>query len=47
MARHRLFTAINVVGLAISMSVGLLMITFISDLFSYDDFMKTRKGSIV
>ncbi len=38
MARNKLFTAINVVGLAVSMSVGLLMIAFISDLRSYDDF---------
>lgn len=40
--RHRLFTAINVVGLAISMSVGLLMITFISDLLSYDTFHESK-----
>ena len=36
--RHTLFSSINIVGLAISMSVGLLMIVFLSDLFSYDDF---------
>jgi putative ABC transport system permease protein len=36
--RNKLFSAINIVGLAISMSVGLLMIAFIADLFSYDDF---------
>ena len=38
MGRNRLFTAINIVGLAVSMSVGLLLITIISDFKSYDDF---------
>ncbi len=42
MGRHRLFTAINVVGLAVSISVGLLMITFISDLLSYDNFHENK-----
>ncbi|MCE7994537.1 MAG: FtsX-like permease family protein [Roseivirga sp.] len=37
-ARNRLFSAINIIGLAISMSVCLLMISFISELFSYDKF---------
>ena len=36
--RNKLFSAINIIGLAISMSVGLLMISFLSDLFSYDKF---------
>ncbi len=45
MARNKLFTTINVVGLAVSMSVGLLMIAFISDLLSYDDFHE-KKDSI-
>lgn len=36
--RNRLFSAINIVGLAISMSVGLLMISFVYDLQSYDKF---------
>src|SRR5436190_14081 len=36
--RNKLFSAINIVGLAISMSVGLLMIAFISDMLSYDKF---------
>jgi ABC-type antimicrobial peptide transport system permease subunit len=36
--RHKLFSAINIVGLAISMSVGLLMIGMITDLSSYDRF---------
>ena len=42
MARSKLFTAINLVGLAISMSVGLLIITFVSDLTSYDDFHENK-----
>ncbi len=37
-ARNKLFSAINVIGLAISMSVCLLMISFLSELFSYDKF---------
>lgn len=36
--RNKLFSSINIVGLAISMSVGLLMIAFVSDLLSYDRF---------
>ena len=36
--RNKLFSTINVIGLAISMSVGLLMIAFLSDLLSYDKF---------
>ncbi len=42
MARNSLFTVINVVGLAVSMSVGLLMISFISDLLSYDNFHEKK-----
>jgi len=42
--RSKLFTTINVFGLAISMSVGLLMITFISDLWSYDDFHENKNN---
>ncbi|GAB3927696.1 ABC transporter permease [Larkinella terrae] len=38
--RNKLFSAINVVGLAISMSVGLLLIAFVLDLHSYDKFHK-------
>ncbi len=37
-ARNKLFSSINVVGLAISMSVGILMIVFVSELLSYDNF---------
>ncbi len=36
--RNKLFSAINVIGLAISMSVCLLMISFLSEVFSYDNF---------
>src|SRR5690349_4935528 len=43
--RNKLFSAINIVGLAISMSVGLLVIAFVSDLLSYDDFHE-KKGRI-
>tara|TARA_R110001606_G_scaffold295245_3_gene443021 strand:- start:215198 stop:217831 length:2634 start_codon:yes stop_codon:yes gene_type:complete len=42
MARNRLFTTINVVGLAVSMSVGLLIIAFVSDLLSYDSFHENK-----
>ena len=37
-ARHKLFSAINILGLAVSMSVGLLMILLVYDLVSYDSF---------
>lgn len=36
--RNKLFSAINILGLAISMSVGLLLIAFMLDLHSYDKF---------
>ncbi|WP_460946430.1 ABC transporter permease [Spirosoma daeguense] len=35
---NKLFSALNIVGLAISMSVGLLLIAFLLDLRSYDRF---------
>jgi putative ABC transport system permease protein len=38
--RNKLFSAINIVGLAISMSVGLLMIAMLKDTYSYDKFHK-------
>lgn len=41
--RNKLFSSINIIGLAISMSVGLLLIAFLSDLVSYDSFHE--KGS--
>jgi len=43
--RNKLFSVINIAGLAISMSVGLLLISFLSDLKSYDQF-NTRKDRI-
>jgi ABC-type antimicrobial peptide transport system permease subunit len=36
--RNKLFSVINIVGLAISMSVALLVIGMLSDVFSYDKF---------
>jgi cell division protein FtsX len=36
--RNKLFSSINILGLAISMSVGLLLIAFVLDLRSYDRF---------
>jgi ABC-type antimicrobial peptide transport system permease subunit len=38
--RNKLFSSINIIGLAISMSVGLLLIAFVFDLGSYDRFHK-------
>lgn len=38
LARNRLFSSINVIGLAIAMSIGILMITYLSELLSYDTF---------
>ena len=38
--RNKLFSFINIVGLAISMSAGLLLIAFVLDLLSYDRFHK-------
>jgi putative ABC transport system permease protein len=42
LVRNKLFSFINVFGLAVSMSVGLLVIAFISDLSSYDDFHEKK-----
>ena len=36
--KNKTFSAINIFGLAISMSVGLLIITFVNELNSYDNF---------
>lgn len=36
--RNKLFSSINIIGLAISMSVGLLLIGFLHDLMSYEKF---------
>lgn len=40
--RHKLFSTINIIGLAVSMSVGLLMIVFVLDLISYDNFHEKK-----
>ncbi len=40
--RHKMFSFINIAGLAVSMSVGLVVIAFISDLFSYDQFHEKK-----
>ncbi|MEQ8474467.1 MAG: FtsX-like permease family protein [Marinoscillum sp.] len=42
MSRSKLFTSINIVGLAISMSVGILMITYISEVLSFDTFHEKK-----
>jgi putative ABC transport system permease protein len=36
--RNKLFSTINIVGLGVSMSVGLIMIAMLADLYSYDKF---------
>ena len=38
LARNKLFSFINIIGLAVSMSIGLLMITYLSELMTYDEF---------
>jgi putative ABC transport system permease protein len=40
--RNKLFSGINIIGLAISMSVGLLVIALISDFHSYDNFHENK-----
>src|SRR6185503_115567 len=40
--RNKLFSFINIAGLAVSMSVGLLMIGLLSDMFAYDTFHENR-----
>ncbi len=42
LSRNKLFSAINIIGLAISMAVGLLAITFVSEINSYDKFHENR-----
>ncbi|WP_420316287.1 ABC transporter permease [Ekhidna sp.] len=41
-ARNKLFSTINIVGLAISMSVGLLMITYLGELLTFDNFHEKK-----
>ncbi|KAA0993855.1 FtsX-like permease family protein [Dyadobacter sp. UC 10] len=43
LVRNKLFSFINIVGLAISMSVGLLVIALLTDFLSYDDFHKKKQ----
>ncbi len=40
--RNKLFSAINIIGLAVSISIGLLLIAFVNDLLSYDRFDVNR-----
>lgn len=40
--RSKLFSAINIIGLAVSMSVGLLVIAIINDLRSYDGTLQNK-----
>lgn len=40
--RNKLFSTINIVGLAISMSVGLLMITYIGETLTFDEFHEKK-----
>lgn len=41
-ARNKLFSGINIFGMAVSLSVGLLVIAYISDLLSYDNTLQNR-----
>lgn len=45
LGRNKLFSSINIIGLAISMVVGLIAIAFVTEMYSYDDFHE--KGSRV
>jgi len=38
--KNKTFSAINIFGLAISMSIGLLIISFVNELNSYDNFQE-------
>ena len=42
LVRNKLFSFINIFGLAVSMSVGLLVIALTTDLRSYDDFQEKK-----
>ncbi len=42
LSRHKFFTSINVLGLAIGMSIGLLFIAMLSFILSYDTFHKNK-----
>ncbi|WPP52347.1 ABC transporter permease [Catalinimonas niigatensis] len=43
LAHNKLFSTINILGLASSMSVGLLLLAMLSDLYSYDDFHEKKE----
>jgi putative ABC transport system permease protein len=42
LVRNKLFSFINIIGLAVSLSVGLLVIAFLTDLYQYDDFHQKK-----
>lgn len=42
LARNRLFSSINIMGLSVAMSIGILMITYIAQLLSYDEFHEKK-----
>ncbi|TLV02534.1 ABC transporter permease [Dyadobacter luticola] len=42
LVRNKLFSLINIIGLAVSMSVGLLVIAILTDLKSYDGFQEKK-----
>ena len=42
LVKHKFFTIINVVGLAVGMSIGLLLIAMLSFLWTYDDFHEKK-----
>ncbi|GAB3341265.1 ABC transporter permease [Larkinella ripae] len=42
LVRNKLFSLINIFGLAVSMSVGLLIIAFLTDVLTYDRFHEKR-----
>ncbi|WP_305982059.1 ABC transporter permease [Roseivirga thermotolerans] len=42
LSRNRLFSAINIFGLAMSMAVGLLAIAFVNEIYSFDQFHENK-----
>ena len=44
LARNRLFSAINIIGLSVAMSIGILMITYIGQLLDYDEFHDKKEN---
>ena len=41
-ARNKIFSSINIIGLSISMAVGLVVISFLNEIYSYDNFHEKR-----